>query len=213
MLCASLNKTLPSFQYECNNIIIHFSCLDVWAFVYLKILLKFSYFLQGVYLFIYFTAHGVSKIVMYMNLSLKQGIFNTHDAMNYKTSDSHSYLHYRSCHNPSTKNSRPIPFSQFLGCLCSDDANFAEKADEMTDFFNNRHNLIILMSLIKNVIYRACFANIIGLPVPFLCSNYKIIEQEMNKYLFSDIVTPFYLYRILTYFWIGSDDVIVILYS
>ena len=99
---------------------------------------------------------------MYMNLSLKQGIFNTHDAMNYKTSDSHSYLHYRSCHNPSTKNS--IPFSQFLGCLCSDDANFAEKADEMTDFFNNRHNLIILMSLIKNVIYRACFSNIIGLP-------------------------------------------------
>ena len=46
-------------------------------------------------------------------------------------------------------------------------------------------------------------------------SNYKIIEQEINKIamLFSDLVTSCSLYRKRTSYQIVNDDVIVILYS
>ena len=42
-------------------------------------------------------------------------------------------------HNPSMKNS--IPSSQFLRLhrLCSDDRDFEEKAEEMVEFFIQRH--------------------------------------------------------------------------
>ena len=81
-----------------------------------------------------------------MSISLKQEILST--SIHYKTTDSHSYLDYRSSHNPSnycsshnpsTKNKYPI--SQFLGLrrLCLDDADFTEKADEMTDFINRHY--------------------------------------------------------------------------
>ena len=57
----------------------------------------------------------------------------------YKATDSHSYLDYRSSHNPSMKNS--IPSSQFLRLrrLCSDDTDFEEEAKEMVEFFIQRH--------------------------------------------------------------------------
>ena len=64
---------------------------------------------------------------------LKQGKLTT--SVHYKSTDSHFYLDYRSSHNSSTKNS--IPFSKFLRLrrLCSDDADFEEKAEEMVNFF------------------------------------------------------------------------------
>ena len=71
-----------------------------------------------------------------MKLYLKQGKLTT--SVHYKSTGSRSYLDYRSSHNPSTKNS--IPFSQFLRLrrLCSDDADFEEKAEEMANFFLQR---------------------------------------------------------------------------
>ena len=53
----------------------------------------------------------------------------------YKPTDSHAYLNYTSSHPPSTKDS--IPFSQFLRLrrLCSSDADFENKAGEMSNFF------------------------------------------------------------------------------
>ena len=72
-----------------------------------------------------------------MDISLQQGKLTT--SVHYKATDSHAYLDYRSSHNPSTKNS--IPFSQFLRLrrLCSIDDDFEAKAEEMTDFFLQRH--------------------------------------------------------------------------
>ena len=68
---------------------------------------------------------------------LKQGKLTT--SVHYKATNSHAYLDYLSSHNPNTKNS--IPFSQFLKLrhLCSIDDDFEAKAEEMTDFFLQRH--------------------------------------------------------------------------
>ena len=72
-----------------------------------------------------------------MDISLKQGKLTT--SIYYKATDSSSYLDYRSSHNPSTKNS--IPSSRFLRLrrLCSDDTDFEEKAEQMVEFFIQRH--------------------------------------------------------------------------
>ena len=68
---------------------------------------------------------------------ITQGTLQT--SVHYKPTDAHSYLDYWSSHNPNTKNS--IPFSQFLRlrCLCSDDSDFVQQAEEMKIFFLTRH--------------------------------------------------------------------------
>ena len=72
-----------------------------------------------------------------MDISLKQGKLTTF--VHYKATDSHSHLDYRSSHNPCTKNS--FLSSQFLRLrrLCSDDTDFEEKAEEIVEFFIQRH--------------------------------------------------------------------------
>ena len=72
-----------------------------------------------------------------MDISLKKEKLTT--SVHYKATDSQSYLDYRSSHNPSTKNSSPS--SQFLRLcrLCSDDTDFEEKAENMVEFFIQRH--------------------------------------------------------------------------
>ena len=101
-------------------------------------LLDFINFVQNFHPAVKFTYEISEKSVTFldMKLYLKQGKLTT--SVHYKSTDSHSYLDYRSSHNPSTKNS--IPFSQFLrlGRLCSDDADFEEKAEEMANFFLQR---------------------------------------------------------------------------
>ena len=56
----------------------------------------------------------------------------------YKPTDTHSYLNYTSSHPASTKDS--IPFSQFLRLrrLCSCNADFESRAEEMSIFFANQ---------------------------------------------------------------------------
>ena len=99
-------------------------------------LLECFNFVQNLHPTIKFT-YQISKTSLDMNISLKQGILSI--CIHYKTTDSHSYLDYRSSHNPSTKNI--IRFFEFLKLVrvCSNDADFEEKADKMTDFFINRH--------------------------------------------------------------------------
>ena len=60
-------------------------------------------------------------------------------SVHYKPTDSHSYFLHSSSHPPHVKNS--IPYSQFLRLrrLCSDDTDFSAKADEMRNFFAERH--------------------------------------------------------------------------
>ena len=55
----------------------------------------------------------------------------------YKETDSHSYLHNDSSHNPKCITS--IPFSELLRLrrLCSDGEDFKTKANEMSTFFSN----------------------------------------------------------------------------
>ena len=55
-------------------------------------------------------------------------------SVHYKTTDSHSYLKYGSCHPKACKNA--IPYSQFLRLrrLCSEDNDFMSKVNEMENF-------------------------------------------------------------------------------
>ena len=98
-------------------------------------LLDFINFVQNFHPAVKSTYEISEKSVTFldMKLYLKQGKLTT--SVHYKSTDSHSYLDYCSSHNPSTKNS--IPFSLFLRLchLCSDDADFEEKAEKMVNFF------------------------------------------------------------------------------
>ena len=100
-----------------------------------KQLLDFNNFAKNFHPAVKFTYEISEKSVTFlgMKISLKQGklTISGHN----KSTDSHSYLDYRLPHNTSTKSS--IPFSQFLRLrrLCSDDADFEEKAEEMVSFF------------------------------------------------------------------------------
>ena len=102
-------------------------------------LLDFTEFVQNFHPAIKFTYEISEQSVAFldMDISLKQGKRTT--SVHYKATDSHSYLDYRSSHNPSMKNG--IPSSQFLRLrrLCSDDTDFKEKAEEMVEFFIQRH--------------------------------------------------------------------------
>ena len=103
--------------------------------------LDFNNFAKNFHPAVKFTYEISEKSVTFlgMKISLKQGklTISGHN----KSTDSHSYLDYRLPHNTSTKSS--IPFSQFLRLrrLCSDDADFEEKAEEMVSFFLQRQYL------------------------------------------------------------------------
>ena len=76
--------------------------------------------------------HELSSVeVSFLDIRIKlfDGVLST--SVFYKPTDSHSYLHYSSCHSPSTKNS--IPYSQFLRLrrLCSDSDDLESQAHLM----------------------------------------------------------------------------------
>ena len=72
-------------------------------------------------------------------LDIKLQITDNHitTSIFYKETDSHSYLHLDSSHNP--KYITSIPFSELLLLwrLCSDDEDFKTKANKMSTFFSN----------------------------------------------------------------------------
>eukprot|EP00061_Rhincodon_typus_P002551 g17866.t1 len=71
-----------------------------------------------------------------ISVSISEDILATN--IQYKPTDSHSYLDSTSSHPASCEDS--IPFSQFLclRCICSDGVNFNKGASKMTTFFLNR---------------------------------------------------------------------------
>ena len=68
-----------------------------------------------------------------INISLKDGYLHTD--IYTKPTDTHAYLHHKSCHPRHTVNN--IPFSQFLRLrrICSETETFDARADEMTGHF------------------------------------------------------------------------------
>ena len=72
-----------------------------------------------------------SIAILDINVSISGNRLST--SVDYKPTDSHSYLLHSSSHPAHVKNS--IPYSQFLRRLCSDDTDFSEKAEEMCQFF------------------------------------------------------------------------------
>ena len=102
-------------------------------------LLDFNEFVQNFHPPIKFTYELSEQSVAFldMDISLKQKKLTT--SVYYKATDSRSYLDHRSSHNPSTKNSIPSSRFQRLRRLCSDDTDFEEKAEQMVEFFIQRH--------------------------------------------------------------------------
>ena len=102
-------------------------------------LLDFAEFVQNFHPPINFTYEISEQSVAFldMDISLKQRKLTT--SVYYKATDSRSYLDHRSSHNPSTKNSIPSSRFQRLCRLCSDDTDFEEKAEQMVEFFIQRH--------------------------------------------------------------------------
>jgi hypothetical protein len=85
-----------------------------------------------------FTVESSTTSIPFLDIkiSLVDGFLQTD--LYSKPTDTHSYLHYQSCH-PShvVKN---IPYSQFLRLkrLCSDEEHFAERCNEMESHFSKR---------------------------------------------------------------------------
>ena len=101
-------------------------------------LLDFIEFVQNFHPPIKFTYEISEQSVAFLDMdsSLKQAKLTS---VHYEATDSRSCLEYRFSHNPCTKKS--LPSSQFLRLLrlCFDDTDFEEKAEEMAEFFNQRH--------------------------------------------------------------------------
>ena len=104
-------------------------------------LLDFIEFVQNFHPPVKLTYEIFEQSVACLNMDISLKYRKLTKPAHYKATDSHSYLDYRSSHNPSTqKNS--IPSSQFLRLcyLWSDDTDFEKKrAEEMVEFFNQRH--------------------------------------------------------------------------
>ena len=132
-ICQQYRKPLPEFYRRFIDDGLGASSLPKQQ------LLDFISFIQDFHPAIKYTFEISSNSVTFLDikLTLENGRINT--SVHYKTTDSHSYLDYRSSHTTSTKDS--IPYSQFLRLrrLCSNDDDFDSKAVEMSDFFRARH--------------------------------------------------------------------------
>ena len=75
--------------------------------------------------------------VTFLNINISVQDNKLATSVDYKPTDSHSYLFYSSSHPSHVKDS--IPYSQFLRLrrLCSEDSDYNSKCDEMSNFFPN----------------------------------------------------------------------------
>ena len=83
--------------------------------------------------------HEVSdRCVSFLDIDVTITSTGLATSVHYKPTDSHAYLNYRSSHPPSCK--RSIPYSQLtrIRRLCSEDGDFRERVEEMTEFFRHR---------------------------------------------------------------------------
>eukprot|EP00745_Piridium_sociabile_P005366 TRINITY_DN13285_c0_g1_i1.p1 TRINITY_DN13285_c0_g1~~TRINITY_DN13285_c0_g1_i1.p1 ORF type:complete len:744 (-),score=124.94 TRINITY_DN13285_c0_g1_i1:151-2382(-) len=99
---------------------------------------QFTEYINGFHRSIKFTMQSSSESISFLDItiSLRNGYLHT-DRF-YKETDTHAYLHYKSCHPPHVK--KNIPYSQFLSLrrLCSDEETFYNRCDEMEGFFKAR---------------------------------------------------------------------------
>ena len=96
------------------------------------------------------TIHRSAVNFLDIQIKLKENKIST--SIFYKSTDSHSFLMYSSSHPESCKSS--IPFSQLLRLkrLCSDEADFLEKSNEMLDFFRRRsYPETVLISAVNRI--------------------------------------------------------------
>ena len=73
-----------------------------------------------------------------MDINLRISGHRIRTSIHYKATDTHGYLHYDSSHPRHCKES--LPYSQLLRLrrICSDQADFLNKAQEMASFFERR---------------------------------------------------------------------------
>ncbi len=78
----------------------------------------------------------ISGVFLDLSLTVKGNAVST--SVYYKLTDSHSYLRYDSHHPDKCRDS--IPYSQFLRLrrICCEDEDFAQRTEEMKDFFVQR---------------------------------------------------------------------------
>eukprot|EP00061_Rhincodon_typus_P006729 g27696.t1 len=81
------------------------------------------------------TISNTSLLFLGLFMSISGNLLNTN--IDFKPSDSHSYLDYTSSHPPSCKN--VIPYSQFLRLrrICSQDGTFHSRTSQMSFYFKN----------------------------------------------------------------------------
>ena len=80
--------------------------------------------------------HTISETELpFLDINLRISGDRIRTSIHYKATDTHSFLDYDSSHTPHCKGS--LPYSQLLRfrCICSDQADFLDKAQEMTSFF------------------------------------------------------------------------------
>lgn len=79
--------------------------------------------------------HTVGKQVEFLDCSLTLLGNSINTSIHYKPTDAHTYLNFESSHPPKCKQS--IPYSQLLRLrkICSDDADYGLKSQEMSSFF------------------------------------------------------------------------------
>lgn len=95
--------------------------------------------------------HEISdKCVSFLDIDVTITTTGLATSVHYKPTDSHAYLNYQSSHPPSCK--RAIPYSQLtrIRRLCSDDDDFKERVQEMTDFFRHRGYPANILDTAKN---------------------------------------------------------------
>ena len=83
--------------------------------------------------------HTISETELpFLDIILRISGDRIRTSIHYKATDTHSYLHYDSSHPRHCKES--LPYSQLLRLrrLCSDQADFLDKAQEMASFFKRR---------------------------------------------------------------------------
>ena len=83
--------------------------------------------------------HTISETELpFLDINLRISGDRIRTSIHYKATDTHSFLHYDSSHPPHCKGS--LPYSQLLRLrrICSDQADFLDKAQEMTSFFERR---------------------------------------------------------------------------
>ena len=83
--------------------------------------------------------HTISETELpFLDINLRVSGDHIRTSIHYKATDTHSYLHYNSSHPRHYKES--LPYSQLLRLrrICTDQANFLDKAKEMASFFE-RH--------------------------------------------------------------------------